>query len=147
MLFVQCRRLLAVIFAFSLSRLCTPHNPIKVLFLIKINFLLLRGGLTAKANSHSHPTGRWGPEFPSRLLHVGVMLDKTKFGSNCQRVSTVFLYHKFHSTISAHSSHSFSFISSAGILPIHTTSIKGLHRISSLDQALCRTRIEDFLCF
>ena len=29
MLFVQCRRLLAVIFAFSLSRLCVPHNPIK----------------------------------------------------------------------------------------------------------------------
>ena len=32
---------------------------------------------------------------------------------------------------------------SAGILPINITSIKGLHRISSHDTALCSIRVED----
>ena len=52
---------------------------------------------------------------------------------------------------------SFHFISSApvmvrqawsvGILPIHRSWTKGLHRLSSLDPALCRTRVEDIYLF
>ena len=63
-----------------------------------------------------------------------------------------FPYHKFHSTISPHSSHPFHFISSvlvmvrqawsAGTLAIHWPTIQGLHRISSLDPTLCWTRVE-----
>ena len=65
----------------------------------------------------------------------------------------VFLCHKLSSTISPHSPHSFCFLPlapvivrqawSVGILAIHWPSIKVLHRISSLDPALCRTRIEN----
>ena len=68
-------------------------------------------------------------------------------------VSPVFPYPKFHPTISPHSSHPFSFISSAlvmvrqawsvGTLAIHWSRISGLHRISSLDPTLCWTRVED----
>ena len=64
-----------------------------------------------------------------------------------------FPYHKFHSSISPHLSHSFSFILSvhvmvrqtwfAGTLAIHGPTISGLHRISSLDPTLCWTRTED----
>ena len=68
-------------------------------------------------------------------------------------VSPVFPYHKFHSTISPHSSHPFRSISSAlvmvrqawsaGTLATHGPIISGLHRISSLDPTLCWTRVED----
>ena len=68
-------------------------------------------------------------------------------------VSPVFPYHKFHSTISPHSSHPFRSISSAlvmvhqawsaGTLAIHGPIISGLHGISSLDPTLCWTRVED----
>ena len=67
----------------------------------------------------------------------------------------VFPYHKFHSTISPHSSHPFRFISPAlvmvrqawlaGTLAIHGPTISGLHRISSLDPTLCWTRVEDII--
>ena len=63
------------------------------------------------------------------------------------RVSPVFLYHKFHSTTSPHSSHPFRFISSALVMVRQAWSagpiIQGLHRISSLDPTLCWTRVED----
>ena len=60
-------------------------------------------------------------------------------------VSPIFPYHKFHSIISPHSSHSFHFIrpcddatGMVGWHPCysHRLSIKGLHHISSLDLAL-----------
>ena len=35
----------------------------------------------------------------------------------------------------------------AGILPIHRSSMNGLYCISSLDPALCQTRVEDILTF
>ena len=67
-------------------------------------------------------------------------------------VFPVFPCHKFHSTISPHSSHSFSFISSSPVMlcqacrptsfTVHKPSIKGLHRISSLDLALCQPQVE-----
>ena len=59
--------------------------------------------------------------------------------------------HKFHSTISAHSLHSFRVISfhvvvrkawSADVLTIHRSLIKGVHRILSLEPALCGSRVE-----
>ena len=66
-------------------------------------------------------------------------------------VSPVFPYHKFHFTISSHSFHLFRFISlwwcvrrcQLESLLFTDLQIKGLHRISSLDTALCRTRVED----
>ena len=55
-------------------------------------------------------------EFASRSLHVGFVVDETGSGKVFHRVSPVFPYHKFHSTISPHSSHPFRFISSALVL-------------------------------
>ena len=80
---------------------------------------------------------------PVQYLHVGFVVDETGSRQVFLGVSPVFPYHKFHSTISPHSSHPFRFISStlvmvrkawsAGTLVIHGPIIQGLHRISSLD--------------
>ena len=85
--------------------------------------------------------------------HVGFVVDETGSGWAFLGVSPVFPYHKFHSTISPHSSHPFHFISSAlvmvrqawsaGTLATHGPIISGLHRFSSLDPTLCWTRVED----
>ena len=99
----------------------------------------------------AHP---FGPvEFASRSLHVGFVVDETGSGYAFLGVSPVFPYHKFHFTISPHSSHQFRFISSglvmvhqawsAATLVIHGPIISGLHRISSLVPTLCWTRVED----
>ena len=58
----------------------------------------------------------WGPEFSSRSLHVGFLVDETGSGKVFLGVSPIFPYHKFHSTISPHSSHPFRFISSALVM-------------------------------
>ena len=98
---------------------------------------------------------RWGPEFASRSLHLGFVVDETGSGQVFRRVSPVFPYHKFHSTISPRSFHPFRSISSAivmvcqawsaGTLATHGPIISGLHRISSLDPTLCWTQVEDSL--
>ena len=100
-------------------------------------------------SSQTLASHRWGPEFASRSLHLGFVVDETGSGQVFHGVSPVSPYHKFHSTISPHSSHPFRFISSAlvmvrqawsaGTLPTHGSIIQGLHRISSLDP----TRVED----
>ena len=111
----------------------------------------MQGGLVAQAVTRSPPTAG-GPEFASRSLHVGFVVDETGSGLVFRGVSPVFPYLKFHS-ISPYSSHPFRFISSAlvmvrqawsaGTLAIHWPTISGLHRISSLDATLCWTRVED----
>ena len=58
----------------------------------------------------------WGPEFASRSLHVGFVVDEMGSGQVFLGVSPIFPYHKFHSTISPHSSHPFCFISSALVM-------------------------------
>ena len=98
-----------------------------------------------------------GPEFASRSLHVGFVVDETGSGQVFHGVSPVFPYHKLHSTISPHSSHPFRLISSAlvmvrqawsaGTLATHGPIILGLHRISTLDPTLCWTRVEDIYLF
>ena len=105
------------------------------------------------ASGQTLASHRWGPEFASRSLHVGFVVDETGPGQVFHGVSPVFLYHKFHSTISPHSSHPFRFISyalvmvhqawSAGTLATHRPIMQGLHCISSLDLTLCWTRVED----
>ena len=105
------------------------------------------------ASGQTLASHRWGPEFASRSLHVGFVVDETGSGQGFHGVSPVFPYHKFHSTISPHSSYPFRFISSAlvivrqawsaGTLTTHGPIIQGLHRISSLDPTLCWTRVED----
>ena len=83
---------------------------------------------------------------------------KRKQGRIFLGFSTVFPHHKFRFTISPQSSHSFSFISfirhmmvrqawSPDILAIHRLSIKGLHRISSLDLVLHQARVEDIFIY
>ena len=67
-------------------------------------------------------------------------------------VSPVFPCHKFHSTISPHSSHPFRFISSALVMvrqawSAGTLATHGPHRISSLDPTLCWTRVEDIYIY
>ena len=59
---------------------------------------------------------RWGPEFASRSLHVGFVVDETGSGQGFHGVSPVFPYHQFHSTIYPHSSHPFRFISTALVM-------------------------------
>ena len=112
-----------------------------------------RDSLTSVADQFYSLSHRWGPEFASRSLHVGFVVDETGSGQVFLGVSPVFSYHKFHSNISPYSSHPFRFISSAlvmvhqawsaGTLPTHGPIIQGLHRISSLDPTLCWTRVED----
>ena len=109
------------------------------------------------ASGQALASHRWGPDFASRSLHVGFVVHEKESGQVSHGVSPVFPYHKFHSTISPHSSHPFRFISSGlvmvrqawsvGILATHGPIIWVLHRISSLDPTLCRTRVEDiYLC-
>ena len=52
-LFVQCRILLEVIFAYSLSRLCMPHNPIKANMAISEFKKLSPVSVNAGNGSHS----------------------------------------------------------------------------------------------
>ena len=69
------------------------------------------------------------------------------------RVSPIFPYHKFYSAISPHSFILFRFhfiypsVGTSdvvgGFLAVHRFSVKGFHRISSLDLALCWIRVED----
>ena len=61
---------------------------------------------------------RWGPEFASRSLHVGFVVDETKSRKVFFGVSPVFPCQKFHLIISPHSSHSFRylFISQARVM-------------------------------
>ena len=85
------------------------------------------------------------------------VVDETGSGQVFHGVSPVFPYHKFHSTVSPHSSHPFRFISSAlvmmrqassaGTLATHGPIIWGLHRISSLDPTLCWTLVEDIYIY
>ena len=58
-------------------------------------YLRLCGTSGESLSSH-----RWGPEFASRSLHLGFMMDKTESGNVFLRVSPIFPYHKFYSTIS-----------------------------------------------
>ena len=105
------------------------------------------------ASAQTLASYRWGPEFVSRPLHVGFVVDETRSGQVFLGVSPVFPYHKFHSTISPQSSCPFRFISSAlmmvrqawSALAIHGPTISGLHCISSLDPTLCWTRVEGIL--
>ena len=107
------------------------------------------------ASGQTLASRRWGHEFASRSLRVGFVVDETESGYAFLGVPPVFPCHKFHSTISPYSCHSFRLISfhqlpvtvrqawSVGILAIHRPLIKELHRISSLDPVLCLTRAED----
>ena len=105
----------------------------------------------AQAVRRSSPIA--GVEFTSRSLDMGFRSGRNGVWVGFLQISPVFPCHKFHSTISPHSSHSFHFISSvpvkvrqawsASILAIHRPAIQGLRGISYLDPALCRTRGED----
>ena len=92
----------------------------------------------------------WCQQFTLLGSWVRILVTASRFHGGWNRVqvrflvvSLIFLCHKFHSTISPHSSQSFNFISSipvmvhhacsACILSIHRPAIKGLHLISSLD--------------
>ena len=123
-------------------------------FLTRLSDYLVRPRGTSGQTFASH---RWGPEFASRSLHVGFVVDETGTGQIFRGVSPVFLYQKFHSTISPHSSHPFRSVFSAlvmvrkawsaGTLATHGPIFSGLHRISSLDPILCWTRVEDIYLF
>ena len=92
----------------------------------------------------------WRKRLDARLPSLGSRVS----ASVTPRGFPVFLCHKFHSTTSRHSFISFHFISytptmvrqawSAGNLAIRRPSIKGLHRISSPNPALCRTWVDIF---
>ena len=81
----------------------------------------MEGGLVALAVRRSPPTAG-GPEFASRSLHVGFVVDETGSGQVFLGVPPVFPYHTFHSTISSHSSHPFRFISPALVMVRQTWS-------------------------
>ena len=110
------------------------------------------GGLMAQAVRHSPPT-----RVRILVTPCGYRGGQNGVWVGFSRVSPIFPYHKFHSTISPYSSHPFHFISSAlvmvhqawsaGTLAIHWPTISGLHRILSLDPTLSWTRVEDIsLC-
>ena len=94
----------------------------------------------------------WGPEFASRSLHVGLIVDETGFGQIFLQVSPRFpvpqiSFHRFSTLMSSNSFHFINpFDGAIGTLVIHRPSISGLHHISSLNLALCRTQVEDVLC-
>ena len=94
----------------------------------------------------------------SRLIHTpscGFCGERNGNWVGISRGFSRFPCQKLHASISPHSSRSFRFISchpppvmmhqpsSAGILVIHRPSIKGLHRISSLDPACVGHEFED----
>ena len=54
---------------------------------------------------------RMGPEFASRSLHVGFVVNETEVWVGFPRGFSLFPCHKLHFTISPHFSHSFRFIS------------------------------------
>ena len=109
------------------------------------------------ASGQALASHHWSPEFASRSLHVGFVVDETGSGQVFHGVSPVFLYHKFHFSISPHPSHPFRFISSAlvmvrqawsaGTLATHGPIIQGIHGVLSFDPTLCWTRVEDIYLF
>ena len=84
--------------------------------LIKFDRFIVLSRRPRGASGQTLASHRWGPEFASRSLHVGFVVDETGSGQVFRGVSPIFPYHKFHSTISPHSSHPFRSISSALVM-------------------------------
>ena len=95
----------------------SAHSPILISLLLRhrlFTYVTWRAAhapwRVSKLASH-----RWGPEFASRSLHVGFVVDETEPEYGFLRVCPVFPCQKFHSTIYPQSFHyfvSFHFISS-----------------------------------
>ena len=105
---------------------------------------------------HNTKYHRWGPEFSSRSIHVWFRVGRNGVWVGFSRGFYRFplpqiTFHNFSTLTSFISLH---FISSglmmvrqawsASIPSIHRLSMKGPHRITSLDPTLCWTRVEDF---
>ena len=73
-------------------------------------------GLVAQAVRRSPPTAALGSRGRVSVTPCGFRGGRNGVWVGFSRVSPVFPYHKFHSTISPHSSHPFRFISSALVM-------------------------------
>ena len=98
---------------------------------------------------HSLPLRhRWDPDFVTRPLHLDFIVDETESGQVFSRIfpfspATNFIPPFLHTQFISHASVVVCQVWSAGILAMHRPLTKRLHRISSLDRAMSRTRVQN----